>query len=47
MKKFIGELIKNLAVSFVATIGLFAGIVVMGSGLADWIEEKTKKLFNR
>ena len=47
MKKFFGDLIVSFVLSFVATIGMLAGALVMGSGLGDWIEEKTKKLFNR
>ena len=47
MKKFFKDLIAACAISFVATVGTFAGIIVLGSGLGDWIEEKTKKFFNR
>ena len=47
MKKFFKDLIASCAISFVATIGMFAGIIVLGSGLGDWLEDKTKKLFNR
>ena len=47
MKKFFKDLIASCAISFVATIGMFAGIIVLGSGLGDCIEAKTKKLFDR
>ena len=47
IKKFLVDVIATMAISFVATIATFGGLIVLGSGLGDWIEEKTNKLFNR
>lgn len=47
IKKLFTDMIAALALSIVSTIGMLAGLVVMGNGLGEWLETKTKKLFNR
>ena len=47
IKKLIGTFVVNLVGCFAATIGMFAGIVVWSNGAYDWVEEKTKRVFNR
>lgn len=43
IKKTLSTLVLNAA----ATIGVFGGIIMLGSGLGEWIEEQTKKIFGK
>lgn len=47
MKNFMKEMAKTTILSAAATIGMFAGLAIWASGMGEWVEEQTTKVFSK